>query len=98
MPPERNVPARSRGLAADTCRTPQPIRQTARMPTDSNRAHAMSSSYRSHHVQRAAPARLRHPHRSADRWPTESPDLRCSCTEKVSHDDGAFTDLMEQEI
>ena len=120
MPPERNVPARSRGLEADTCRTPQPIRQTARTPTDSNRAHGMSSSYRSQHVQRAAPARLRHPRRSADPWPTESPDqrslrlngiaapatadpgaigdLRCSCTEKVSHDDRAFTDLMEQEI
>jgi len=120
MPPERNVPARSRGVAADTCRTPQPIRQTARTPTDSNRAHGMSSSYRSQHVQRAAPARLRHPRRSADPWPTESPDqrslrlngiaapatadpgaigdLRCSCTEEVSHDDGAFTDLMEQQI
>lgn len=50
MPPERNVPAKSRALAADTCRIPQPAANTAhtaKTASDTRRAYGMPSSYRS---------------------------------------------------
>src|ERR1700739_4708474 len=48
MPPERKVPGRSRALAADPSRTPQPATHTARTASDSQRAYGMPSNYRSH--------------------------------------------------
>src|SRR5258708_15930481 len=55
MPPYWSVSAWSLELAADTCRPAHATRQTPTTASDSNRAHGMSSRYRSCSLRAGAP-------------------------------------------